>query len=151
MWNFIDPAFLVLLITAVTFPYLFTRVRIVRCIPKQSPCCRFGWKQNLSNFLEFQLPGLPAPHPHDWMTIYAWSGSSPAPKAGHSSSPAPKLKRSNSLSNIVWHTDWLILWRHRDVIVTSSWRHRDVIMTSSWRYQEKVVRALWGDYLIWAC
>ncbi|XP_063678045.1 palmitoyltransferase ZDHHC17-like isoform X2 [Bolinopsis microptera] len=63
----------------------------------------FGWKQNFSNFIEYQLPGLPPPHRHDWMTIYSWSGSNPPPPATlkTAASSVSKLKRSNSLSNIV--------------------------------------------------
>ena len=66
-------------------------------------CFRFGWKQNFSNFIEYQLPGLPPPHLHDWMTIYSWSGSNPPPPATlkTATSSVSKLKRSNSLSNIV--------------------------------------------------
>jgi len=76
--------------------YNYLQSDCVGCTKVHSPFS-FGWKQNISDFLEYKLPCLPSPQRYNWFTLYSWgSVSTPRPQ-----SPSSKLKRSVSLSSIV--------------------------------------------------
>jgi len=103
--------------------YNYLQSDCVGCTKVHSPFS-FGWKQNISDFLEYKLPCLPSPQRYNWFTLYSWgSVSTPRPQ-----SPSSKLKRSVSLSSIVWTKCWetfselCISWNAR-AIGLRQWLH----------------------------